>query len=296
MEPLGHGGSARGRAENAVLAGGEPLVRLGFVVRGILYFVTGGFALALALGPHGAAMAPTGAIGVIGHQQLGKPMLVVVAIGLAGYMLWGLVRAVFDPLQRGKTLKGIASRLGYGMSALGHGALLVATLRYLAGHEPQHAASKGWIHFLVAQPYGRWMLLVVGITWVLGAGISQVIAGWRGTAKRDLKLERMSRTEQAWLLPLGRFGMVVRGLVFTIVGLFLVATALRQNPQDLQGMDGALLRILSEPLGRWLLAFAALGIMAFGMFSMMCARWMRIRPEADTSPSHSSSPANRGSS
>jgi hypothetical protein len=280
---------AGAQAGDAALARSEPLVRLGYFVRGVLYLVTGAFALALALGSRGGAIAPTGAIKVIGHQPFGKPMLIVVAIGLAGYVLWGVMRAVFDPLGRGSTPQGILKRLGYAVSAFGHGALLVATVRYLGGTEPRRNTSSGWIHALLSKPFGRWMLALVGISWIVGSGLGQIVAGWRGSFEKDLRLDRMSGAERAWILPLGRFGTVMRGMVFTIVGLFLVATALRQNPQDLQGMDGAMLRILGEPLGRWLLASAALGIMAFGLFSMLCARWMRIRPAGKTPSPHSSS-------
>jgi hypothetical protein len=41
-------------------------------------------------------------------------------------------------------------------------------------------------------------------------------------------------------------------------------------------MDGALLALARQPFGRMLLAAAGLGLVAFGVFSAMCARWMRM--------------------
>ena len=44
-----------------------------------------------------------------------------------------------------------------------------------------------------------------------------------------------------------------------------------------EGIEAAWLTLLHEPYGRWLLGAVALGIVAFGLYSMLCARWMRIR-------------------
>ena len=268
----------------------EPLLRFGFVVRGIIYVLPGIFALRLAIGPHGAAIPPTGAIALIGHQPYGKVLLFLVAVGLAGYALWGVIRAVLDPLRRGHSPAGIANRLGFGLSALAHVVLLVATIRYLGGTVPQSTTSQSWVAFLAANPYGPWLLGIVGVAWTVGAGLSQIVAGWRGSFEDDLEAERMGPGVHRWGVLLGRVGVMVRGAVFTIVGAFLVATAFHANPHDAQGMDGALLGLQRQPYGRWLLAVAALGIIAFGLFSLLCARWMRLGVAAAGPLPHSPHP------
>jgi hypothetical protein len=254
----------------------KPLVRFGFIVRGIIYLLIGALALLLSIGPHGAVLGPSGVIALIGHRPFGKVLLLFVAAGLVGYMLWGVIRAVFDPLARGESPAGIASRMGFGLSALAHGGLLVATVRYLAGTEPSRTTSHGWMAYLLRIPFGPWLLGIVGVCWIVGAGLSQVWKGWRGHVERDLAVDRMSRAERRWAVRLGRFGAIVRGAVFTIVGGYMVATALHANPHDAQGIDGALLALQRQPYGRWLLAVAAFGMISFGSFSIMCARWMRL--------------------
>ena len=108
----------------ARIAAGNPWIerfaRFGLIVRGIIYFVPGVFALQLALGSRVAAMTQTSAIEMIGHQAFGRALLVAVAVGLAGYALWGVIRAVFDPLRKGHSLLGIAKRLGFALSALAY--------------------------------------------------------------------------------------------------------------------------------------------------------------------------------
>jgi hypothetical protein len=260
---------------HGALSGIEPLARFGVFVRGVLYVLIGALALRLALGDPGAAPAPEGVIALVGRQAFGRALLVVAAVGLAGYALWGLARAVLDPFERGRKPMGVLQRLGYAVSGLGHAGLLFLTLRYLAGAGSTH--SKGWIAFLLAQPAGAWLLGLVGVSWIIGAGLGQIVAGVRGTFKSELRLEHMHGSWRRIMPLLGRAGALARGLLFSIIGIFLVQTALRRNPGDAEGMEDAWLALLHEPYGRWILAVAALGIISFGLYSMLCARWMRVR-------------------
>ena len=81
---------------------------------------------------------------------------------------------------------------------------------------------------------------------------------------------------------MGRVGIVTRAIVFVIIGIYLVGTAIQANPNHVAGMDGALLGLLRQPFGRPLLAVAGLGLIVFGVFSAMCARWLRIRQRASS--------------
>src|SRR5437867_10492801 len=91
----------------------EGMARFGYVVRGVLYAIIGLLALAVAFGVGGATTDKTGAIATIGARPFGKVLLAVVVVGLAGYSLWGFIRAIFDPLHRGTGPKGLAARVGY---------------------------------------------------------------------------------------------------------------------------------------------------------------------------------------
>ena len=255
----------------------ERLERFGLIVRGIIYFVPGVLALKLALGTRGAAMTQTSAIEMIGHQPFGRVLLVAVAVGLAGYSLWGVIRAVFDPLHKGHTARGLAKRFGYVTSALAYAGFLVATLRFLASSLPHVPKPYDLTAELLAKPFGAWLLGGIGLCWIAGAGIAEIVRGWRRSFEEDLALGRMGPAERRWATGLGRFGIVARGVVFTIIGILLVRAALHAGGHHASGMDGALLALAGQPFGRILLAAAGLGLMTFGVFSAMCARWMRMR-------------------
>jgi putative effector of murein hydrolase LrgA (UPF0299 family) len=209
-------------------------------------------------------------------------------VGLAGYSLWGLIRAIFDPLDRGRSASGIGQRLGYAFSAIAFAGLFVATVRYLVTAPHRIAEARDWTPSLLALPLGRWIVGIVGLFWLFGAGIVQIRAGWRGSFRKDLDLERVSPGERIWANRLGRIGIVARGVVFTIIGLLLLAAAVRSGSRR-AGMDGALLELARQPFGQVLLAATALGLIVFGIYSVMCSRWMRVRLSEHESSSHRSS-------
>ena len=79
----------------------ELLTRLGYGVRGLIYITMGLLAVQVVLGKGGGLASPQGAITAIGKQPAGLLLLWIVLIGLISYSLWGVVRAVLDPLNKG---------------------------------------------------------------------------------------------------------------------------------------------------------------------------------------------------
>ena len=110
-----HGAARRASAATKKTAANpalELLERAGYVIRGALDAAMGALALALALGLGGAATDQSGSLRLLAGGPAGNVVLFAVVIGLGAYSLWGFVRAVFDPLHRGKDASGIAQRLG----------------------------------------------------------------------------------------------------------------------------------------------------------------------------------------
>src|SRR5690349_6990496 len=127
----GHAGRAtRQTASNSVL---ELLERLGYVMRGAIYGAMGTFALGLALGLGGTATDQSGSLVILTGGPAGKLLLFAVVVGLGAYSIWGFVRAIFDPLHRGKKPSGIAERLGFAWSGIAYFSIVLFALHLLAG-------------------------------------------------------------------------------------------------------------------------------------------------------------------
>ena len=105
----------------------EKLIRLGYIARGLVWGIIGILAFQVALGSGGKLTNQQGAIAALGSAPGGKILLYVMLVGLIGYALWGVIRAIVDPLHQGKDAKGIAQRIGFLVSGISYGLLAVAT-------------------------------------------------------------------------------------------------------------------------------------------------------------------------
>ena len=267
-------GEVKHAAANPTL---ELLERLGYVVRGVLYAVMGFLALKIALAsPGGKATSLLGSLVWLIGNPLGKVVLVVTIIGLVAYSLWGFVRAIYDPLHRGRDAKGIVARLGFVTSAVSYLAVALFALHILAG---QGAAStdttQQTVNTLLTNPLGGAVTVVLGV-FSMGIGIGQFIEAYRATFAQDLKAAEMTRSERDIAIALGRFGMAARGVTFLVIGWFLIQAGIHHAPSKATGFGGAFLFLLAQPYGRWLLGVVALGFIALGVHSFACARWVRL--------------------
>ncbi|GAC1511413.1 MAG: DUF1206 domain-containing protein [Candidatus Dormibacteraceae bacterium] len=253
------------------------LERLGYAVRGALYAVMGLLALGVALGlAGGKATDLSGSLVFLTGNPFGKLVLIVAAIGLGAYSLWGLVRAIYDPLNRGSDASGYLDRLGFVTSALSYAAIVVLALRLLTGSgEPSGDGTQKTVATILNHPGGGWVTIGLGLL-AIGIGIGQFLAAYRATFARDLKTTEMSERDRKRAIALGRFGMFARGVTFLVIGWFLVQAGQHHDPGQVQGFGGAFVFLLHQPFGRVLLGIIALGFVALGLHSFAGARWIRL--------------------
>jgi len=262
-------------------AAGNPLLqlleRLGYAVRGALYAVMGLLALGIAVsvGP-GETTDLSGSLVFLTGNPLGKVVLIVAAIGLAAYSLWGFIRAIYDPLHRGSNASGYAARLGFVSSAVSYAAIVFLALQLLAGSgAPSGDSTQKTIASVLTHPAGGALTILIGLI-AIGIGFGQFLEAYRATFAQDLKGAEMSQSERTWAIRFGRFGMFARGVTFLVIGWFVVQAGIHQDPAQAQGFGGAFQFLLGQPFGRVVLGVIALGFVALGLHSFACARWIRL--------------------
>src|SRR3954452_17516826 len=107
------------------------LARSGFVARGVVYAIIGVLAVKLAVGSEGEATNQQGALQAIAQQSFGKVLLIAVAVGLAGYSVWRLARAVTGRGTRERDSAG--KRIAAAGSGLAYAALCIAAVKIISG-------------------------------------------------------------------------------------------------------------------------------------------------------------------
>jgi hypothetical protein len=209
-------------------------------------------------------------------NPFGKLVLIVAAIGLGAYSLWGFTRAIYDPLHRGKDASGFASRLGFVSSAVSYAAIAILAVDLLAGSgAPTGDSTQKTIASVLTHPAGGWLTILIGLV-AIGIGLGQFLESYRATFKEDLKGAEMTASGQRVVVGFGRFGMFARGVVFLVIGWFVLQAGIHHDAAQAQGFGGAFLFLLNQPFGRLLLGVVALGFVALGLHSFACARWIRL--------------------
>ena len=266
--------SARAAGEGVVQSSGfEWLSRLGFVARGLIYAIIGVLALKLALGHGGKLTDQQGALHTVARQPFGKFLLTLVAIGLGGYALWRFVRAAVGRGPEGSdTGFDRVAALASGLVYLG---MCIVAVRILAGSPKGSANPDKTTAGVFGWPAGIWIVGGAGLV-LIGVGLYQ---GYRGVTKdflADSKTEEMGPRVKSWIGWIGLVGHVARMVVFTLAGVFLVKAAVDYDPSSAIGIDGALAKLLQQPLGPLLLGLVAGGLVAFATYSFSDARFRRI--------------------
>lgn len=258
----------------------ERLARLGYAAKGVVYLVIGGIAARAAFGSGERVQGSQGALRAILEQPFGRFLLGLMALGLAGYALWRFVQAALDPEHVGSNDKGdMAKRVGYAISGVIHAGLALAALRMAMGGGGGQGGDRtaDWTATLMRQPAGRWLVAAVGLG-IAGYGAYALYRAYAVKLDKRLDLSRMSPAARTWAVRSGRAGIAARGVVFLVMGFFLVQAALHSNPGEARGLDGALRALQQQSYGPWLLGLVALGLVGYGIYQLVEARYRRIQP------------------
>ena len=254
--------------------------RLGLTARGVVYLLIGVIALQVARGAgQGEQANKEGALREIAERSWGSVLLVVLAVGLAGYALWRATEALWGHRDEDDDRKRTAKRLGSAARAVFYGIFCATTVRFILNGPREASGSeqdqKTFVARALELPAGQWIVAAAGAVIIGGA----VYIGYRGlTGKFEKRLDTsdMGRVMGPTVDVLGTVGLVARSLVFALAGYLLIRAAIDFDPQEASGLDGTLKTMAQQPFGRLLLTVTAIGLMAYGLYSWVEARYRQL--------------------
>ena len=273
---------AKAGAKRAARAAHPWLVRLGrfgYAAKGVVYVIIGGLAALGALRGGGGTTDSRGALTELLRQPFGYVLLGVVAVGLAGYALWRLVMALKDTENKGRELKGLAVRFGYACIGLVYAGLSYSAVQLTLGNgagKGSDETSQELTARFMALPFGRWLVGLAGLC-VIGFGAWQCYKGLSARFRKKLKIGEMAELTDRLAVRAGQVGLTARGVVFGIVGTFLIQAALHARANEARGLSGALYALEQQPYGPYVLGAVALGLVAYGLYMFVEARYRRMR-------------------
>ncbi len=257
------------------------LARLGYAAKGLVYVIVGFLSIKTGFTAGGRVEDPGGALETLVNEPFGKTLLFITGVGLLGYALWRFIQAAKDPEGEGSDAKGLTKRVGYGISGVLHTGLALQALALSRGRGngsgDSEAKTQDWTARLMEQPFGRYLVITVGIIIVVWA-VREFIAAYRAHFMRKIERPNVSRKTLDVIRTIGRVGYGARGIVMAIVGFFIIMAGVRYDASQAKGLRGALESLLGQPYGPYLLGLVGIGLLAYGVFQFVNARYRVIRP------------------
>ena len=247
----------------------ENFARAGYLGRAVVYGLAGYLTLTTA-----GSKGTNEVLEEIETLSGGAVLLTLVGFGLLGYGIYRLYGAWLDLQGHGSDAKGVAVRLGHAASGLAHVFLCYLAVKAafgLSGGSSGGGDSAGQAAgTLASMPMGELLLGIVGLGF-LAAAINQAAEAYSAKFMQLLDADAPAIAKH-----LGRAGYAARAVVFAVLGWQIASAALSGNASSVGGIGQVLDSLRST---NWLYIAVAIGLLLFGLFSLVMARYRRIRNE-----------------
>lgn len=243
------------------------MMRAGYLARGIVFLIIGGFALLAAGGFGTNPQGVRDALELLFEKPLGGYFLWTLAAGLICFAGWRFLQSAFDIERHGHGLYGLMRRGVLVGSGLFYVALAAATVRITFEHRrlSEDQSAREWTEWVMVQPLGRAIIALIAAGFA-GVAIGLAIKAFRAPYRNQLDA---TPAQRVMAVVLGSYGIVTRAFVFLAFGVFLMLAAYDSNSQEAVSLAGVLRAMQAQVYGGVLLGVAALGLLAFGFFEMI---------------------------
>jgi hypothetical protein len=256
----------------------EWLARTGYVAKGVVYGTVGVLTLLSLYGAFGdgAVTGSRGAIRAIASQPFGNLLLILMIIGLAGYVVWRFVQGVKDTEGKGSDAAGWMQRIGFIISAGFYASLTFYALTltgWFSGAGTESGSTKQALTAkLMSTDAGIWVVGLAGLAFI-GIGFYQFYRAFASKFKDKWKTQQIAPSHLRVAERFAQLGISARALTLLIIGGLLVQAARRADPNDAQGLGNALQSLRDETYGMIVLTIIGAGLVCYGLYCFMNARY-----------------------
>lgn len=247
--------------------------RFGFAAKGFVYLIVGFLAAKAIVSRGGGVTDEQGALHAILRAPFGRVLLGVAAAGLFTYAIWRLIEMWSDPEDKGTWWRYQSLLSGFVYGGLGVEALrMVLGMGGGGGGENEAKEQAG---LLISLPFGHWLLILFAIAAVV-MGIEELHRALARKFEDREAIKGLKGDVQTWVFRVARLGIFSRGVVSTAVGAYLLLAGIRRSPSEARGTKGAVESLGQQPFGLWILALIAIGLTAYGAYTLVEARYRRL--------------------
>ncbi len=247
---------------------------MGYAARGIIYLTIGVLAFLTTLGLGEGEASSKGAILNLKEQPFGQMLLVILIIGLLGYIIWRFTQGIKDADGHGHSFKGVIVRGSLVVSAISHSILCYWTIKLLLHNTEDSSgdSASSSLSAYLGSNITAWVIGIIGLV-LVGVGIAHLIKGYKA---RFEKYMAIPESQYRWVKRVCQFGLIARGTVWCIIGWVVMRSAFISGTSENKGIADAFEWLRTTPFGSWLTMIVAIGLIAFGFYSFIEAAYRRI--------------------
>ncbi|MGZ8536671.1 MAG: DUF1206 domain-containing protein [Flavisolibacter sp.] len=254
----------------------DKMARTGMIAKGIVYVILGNLAFMAAFEIGGTSDEDANSTGVftsIKEAPAGIALLALLAAGLICYSVWRVIQSfTYDD---DKKEKKWPKRARYLFSGLSYLALALTAIKLLMGNKKSGDKNQQIFSEIIDKPFGQW-ILISGAVVIAIIGIYQIWYGLAGKYKKHVQDLDSHSAKSTFLMRAGTIGYVARGIVWLILSFLLMRAALHTNAKEVGDTGKAFEFIESSTYGSFLLGGLGLGLICYGLFNFIRARYERL--------------------
>ena len=220
----------------------------------------------------------SGALALVAESPVGGALLWAIAVGMGGLCIWQAAevlrhhRHLPPPGHRRSALVQLVKTVG---TACLYGYLAWSAVRTALGHGTGSGQEKRTVSGVLGWPGGQVIVGIAGLIFI-GVAFDQARKGYKKKFLEQSKTEEMDQRMRKTFTWAGVAGHIARGVVFALIGYFLVRAAIDYDPDKAVGLDGALATLGQSSYGPIVLGIVAAGLVCFATYSMFDARYRKV--------------------
>lgn len=247
----------------------ENFARFGMAAKGAVYTIIGILTAFAAFGQGGQKAGSKGALQYLAEQSYGQIMLIIMGLGLLGYVFWRMYQVFANPGQFSKDVKGTGKRIGYFISGLIYSGLAYYAFKLALGS----GGAGGGSSLTSSITSNNTVAIVVGIGIAIKA-IYDLYRAYSGRFREEVQETDMSRREQKVLVNAGKFGHTARGTVLGLMAYLTLKSGFSGGAGV--GTQSDAFSYIQDEFGSLVLGIVAIGIIGYGVYMFIMAKYPSI--------------------